>query len=166
MKYFVKILRIIGLVQFLVITPYGAAQTMTKTDRYESKRFGIGPVISTVPGLGLYGQVNRADFVKADLAYDQNDYFDVSVDYGVGYPDAFDTDGAIVPYWGVGATVVGQDDSDEVDSGAVGMRIPLGVNIHVARTPLMATFEATPTVLAVPSTDSYLRASAALKVMF
>lgn len=146
-------------------------QMMTRETAYRDYTIGFGPSLSNSPGVAIYGQLTRTDFLQSQIALGKRNTYDVSIDYDIGYPDAFDTDGAVVSYWGMGLAAV-RDEEDRYprvepdDDTEIGMRIPVGININIAHTPLMASAEAAPTVLIAPVTYSYVRGALGLKVMF
>jgi len=151
------------------------AETMTKTSPSSGgNQFGVGVVLGDGAGLSLYGDTDIDHFVQAGMVWGPLDTYSLTADYAFAYRHAISSMPIVTPYWGLGLAVVrpGVDswytryDEREQYRTDFGLRLPLGLNIVIPRTPVQLGVELAPTLLVAPATYSYLQGDLHARLLF
>jgi hypothetical protein len=135
-------------------------------------RLGLGITFSGPTGLSIFYDYDDNNFSQASVAFSRDNAFVLTGDYAWAYPM---TEGAVTPYWGIGA-LVGRgaarhalrrvDRTGEGDQWGAGLRIPLGVNFIIPQTPLQIGGELVPTLAMGDATEAYMTGGLHIRILF
>jgi len=147
------------------------ADTLTRTAPAEERRYGVGVAFEGRAGVSLYGDVDPTHFLQAAFALGEENAFLATADFAFGYPHTAVS--GLMPYWGVGLIGV-HDPSHNWTHGAHsantstngGLRIPLGLNFLIPRTPVQLSGEIVPTAVVAPARYTYIQGGLNARVLF
>jgi hypothetical protein len=147
---------------------------MTVTAPSEGRKIGVGVAFQGATGLSVYADADSSHFVQAAAAWGATGAYSFTGDYAFDYPHAFNSAPILTPYWGIGVAAVKPGEEywiprytyDDHTGTDAGLRIPLGLNLVIPKTPVQLGVELAPTVIVTPVTYSYLQGGVDARVLF
>lgn len=174
MKYCLQSWRLL-LVSCLPVVAITAAHAKTMTRMRSSvsaHEMGVGIGFEGAAGLSLYAGMPDQRFMQLFAASGAEGAYLLTGDFAFSYPQVFTPAPVLTPFWGIGAIVMRDTEAfwpfraeDGVTAGG-GLRIPLGLNARVPKTPVQISGEIVPTWMATPVSYSYLQAGISARVVF
>ena len=151
------------------------AETLTKSAPANTgDQLGLGVVVGGDVGLSVYAGLDDGHFAQAAAAWGPARSYVITGDYAFAYPGKIHGAPQLTPYFGLGVAALSEGEgywglrnTDRTRSGLdAGLRLPLGLNMVIPRTPVQLGAELAPTLLLAPDVYSYLQGDVHARVLF
>ena len=150
---------------FLFALQLSAASAYSAQD--SSRPFGLGIILGEPTGLSAKYYLSSRNAIDGGLAYSFNNFIYIFADYLFHFPGAFGGStrfsSELSPYLGIGAIFLGSTNSGSRNrayfsdsSGALGMRLPLGIEWSPSEHPIGIFIEVVPGLGIIPGTFGFI----------
>ena len=129
----------------------------------QGKNFGIGIILGEPTGLSGKQWLGNNTAIDGALAWSfgKKEALHMHADFIIHQYDLINvTKGKLPIYYGIGARIKLEDDSK------IGVRIPVGLNYHVADAPLDIFIEIVPILELIPATEFNMNAAIGVRFFF
>ena len=153
----------------LFVSKLGVSAPLSKYEApsHHEQMTGIGIQVGTMGGLSFYQDLDRDNFVQGVLGTFWYNGFYIAGDYCFQYPGAVKSAPALTPYVGIGPMMAtGTTWRHDKSYTAIGVHIPLGINLKIPKVPMQIYLQVGPAMLLTPYTDTYMDAALGVRFMF